>query len=205
MSARISSGFEHPPQPGLATGLVTTARPEDVHAVAAQRRDVAAGRRVFPHLAVHRRCDQQGAVARQRQRAQQVVGEAIRQLGQEIGRRRGDQQHIGFPRQIDVRHVVGHTRIPLVAEHRLPESAWKVTGVTKCVAASVITTCTEAPSLEQQAKQFGRLVGRNAARDSEDDAFSSEFHALLSSSAWLDGLAAHSTGLRDGEEQPTGQ
>jgi len=28
-----------------------------------------------------------------------------------------------------------------------PESAWKVTGVTKCVAASLITTCTEAPSL----------------------------------------------------------
>ena len=28
-----------------------------------------------------------------------------------------------------------------------PESAWKVTGVTKCVAPAVITTCTVAPAL----------------------------------------------------------
>jgi hypothetical protein len=73
----------------------------------------------------------------------------------------------------------------------LPESAWKVTGVTKCVAASVITTCTGAFP-DHQTEQFGRLVGGDAAGDAEYDAFSCKFHASGSSRGG-NGVAAHST------------
>jgi len=55
---------------------------------------------------------------------------------------------IGAARQIDMRHIVGDARIPLIGKDRLgPTAPGIVTGVMKCVAAFVITTCTEAPAL----------------------------------------------------------
>jgi hypothetical protein len=53
----------------------------------------------------------------------------------------------------------------------LPESAWKVIGVTKRVADSVIATWTSAP-FNQQAYQLGRLVGSNTACHTEHNALS---------------------------------
>jgi hypothetical protein len=38
---------------------------------------------------------------------------------------------------------------------------------------------------DQQANQFGRLVGSDAAGDAKDDVFSCQFHAL-GSSTWLE-------------------
>ena len=88
--------------------------PRMAHAVAAQRVHVALRRRIVPHLHVHRRRHQQRALARQAQRGQQVVGKALRQLGEEIARWPARPRSLAVARQLDVRHVVGHARIPQV-------------------------------------------------------------------------------------------
>ena len=49
------------------------------------------------------------------------------------------------------------------------ESASNVIGLTKRVAAAVITTCTSTPALLQLAQHLAGLVGPDAARDAEDD------------------------------------
>jgi hypothetical protein len=52
-----------------------------------------------PHLAVHRRRDEQRTAldrARQAQQAQQVVGSAMHELGDEVGAGRGDEHRVGL-------------------------------------------------------------------------------------------------------------
>jgi hypothetical protein len=69
-------------------------------------RDVALVGRIRPHLPVHRRGDEQRAIARERQRAQQVVGVAIGDLREKVGRGRRDDDSAGATRQIDMPHPV---------------------------------------------------------------------------------------------------
>ncbi len=57
--------------------------------------------------------------ARQAQRAEQVVGVTVGEAGEEVGGRRGDQDRVGVAAEVDVRHVVGHARIPQVGPHRV--------------------------------------------------------------------------------------
>ena len=100
--------LQHAAVAGLAAGLVAGAGPEDDDAVGDELRDVALGGRVGPHLPVHRRRDEQRAFAREAQRRQQVVGVAVRELGEEVGRGGRDDDGVGAAREIDVAHrVVG--------------------------------------------------------------------------------------------------
>ena len=71
--------LEHAAVADLAAGLVAAAGAEHGGAVGAQLRDVALRRRMRPHLAVHRRRDEQRAALdrpRQAQQREQVVGAA---------------------------------------------------------------------------------------------------------------------------------
>ena len=73
------------------------------YAVVAQLGDVALHGGLGPHLLVHRRRDEHRAGERQQQRAQQIVGDAVGGLGQEVGRRGRDAQQLRLPGQLDVR------------------------------------------------------------------------------------------------------
>ncbi|KAG1433140.1 hypothetical protein G6F57_022384 [Rhizopus arrhizus] len=119
--------FQHAAVAGFAASLFAGRGAQDADAVGAQLFDVALRGRVGPHLAVHRGRHQKRTGARQAQRGQQVIGHAVRQLRHEVGAGGGDQHGVRAAREVDVRHVVGHARIP------------------RCVAASVITTSTVAP------------------------------------------------------------
>ena len=105
---------------------------------------------------------------RQAQEAEQIVGAAVQQLGDEVGAGRRDEHRIGLAREVDVRHVVGRSRIPLARVDLAVDSACSVTGVMNCCAASVITTCTLAPSLAS-ARELRGLVAGDAARQAEHD------------------------------------
>ena len=111
-AANISSGFEHAAVADFAAGLVAACGAQDLDSIGAKLRDIALRRRVAPHLPVHRRRDQQRTIAREAQRRQQVVGMAVRELGDEIGRRRRDDDRIGVARELDVTHRVGGARSP---------------------------------------------------------------------------------------------
>ena len=156
--------FQHAALADFAAGLLASSRTENGDAVGCQLRDVALRRRLFPHLPVHRRRHQQRAVARQAQRGQQIVGHAVGESREEIGRGRRHQHGIGAAGQIDVRH--GRDSRPT---HRLvhtgrPDSAWKVTAPTKCVAASVMHHIDLCARLDQQARRVPPPCRRRCRR-----------------------------------------
>ncbi len=105
-------GLEHAAHADLAARLVAGRGAEDRDAIAAQQGDVALRRGVVPHLAVHRGGDEERAVAREARRREQVVGEAVGELGEEVGARGRDHDRIRPARELDVRHAVGEARDP---------------------------------------------------------------------------------------------
>ena len=91
-------GFEHAAVADLAAGLLAGRRAEHGGAVGRDLRHVAQRRRVRPHLAVHRRRHQQRAAfdgPGQAHQAQQLVGAALGQAGDEVGAGRRDDDGIG--------------------------------------------------------------------------------------------------------------
>ena len=129
---RSPSGFEHAAHADLAARLVAARRARGSRRRRARRlRDVALRRRVVPHLPVHRRRDEQRALAREAQRREQIVGEAVRELGDEIGGGGRDDDRVA--RRATARCAPCCWR--RAASHRsvdtgLPDSACNVTGVT---------------------------------------------------------------------------
>ena len=98
-------GFQHAPLAGFSARLFAGGGAENRHAVCAQCGDIALCGRFSPHFTVHRRGDEERAVACQRQGRQQIVGEAVSGFRQVIGRGGRDEQQVGFARKPDVRHT----------------------------------------------------------------------------------------------------
>ena len=73
-------GAREPPARGI----------EDDGAAAAQGSHILGRCGVFPHLGVHRRGEQHRAARRQQRVREQVVGEAVRRAGEQIGGGRRD-------------------------------------------------------------------------------------------------------------------
>ena len=141
----------------------------------AQLRDVALRGRVLPHLPVHRRHDQQRTIARDAQRRQQIVGHAVRELGEEVGRGGRDHDRVGFTRQIDVRHVVRHAPVPLAGVDRTAGQRLHRDGGDELRGRFGHHDLHGRAGLGQQAREFGDLVAGDAARHAEDEMFSCEF------------------------------
>src|SRR5260221_12718347 len=78
--------LEHPPHAAFAVRMVTFRRTEDADPIGAQALDVTLRRRVLPHLHVHRGRDHERAAARDVQRREQVVTQAVRKLRETIAR-----------------------------------------------------------------------------------------------------------------------
>jgi hypothetical protein len=130
-------------------------------------RDVALRRRVLPHLDVHRGRDQQRAIARDARGREQIVGQAVRHLGDEVGARRRDHDRFDAARKLDVRHVVLEARVPQVGHHRLAgerlkrrrrDEARRRVGH-RNLHFDVISL--------QEPRELGHLVGGDAAGDAE--------------------------------------
>ena len=83
-------------------GELALARLDHRDAAIGQQPEVGLGGRMLVHAAVHRRRDHDRAVRRQRRRGEQVVGMAVRELGQGVSARRRDQVHV---RPLDQRQM----------------------------------------------------------------------------------------------------
>ena len=110
--------LDHATLAGLATGLAARIGAQHVHATAAQQVDVGLGRLVGPHLPVHGRGHGHGRRGGQTHGAEQIAGQAMRQLSQKIGRSRGDEHEVRPAGQLDVTHSGLGRRIPQVGAHR---------------------------------------------------------------------------------------
>ena len=135
-------------------------------------RDVALRRGIRPHLAVHRGRDEQRAFAREAQRRQQVVGSAVRELGDEIGGGGRDDDRVGAARDAMWPIALSAPDCHRSVSTGRPDSAWNVDGGDEPRAASVSTTSTSDALLDEQAHELGRLVRGDAAGDAEHDAVS---------------------------------
>ena len=108
-------GFQHATETSFTAGLVTFVRAENDHAIRAQPRHIALRRRVFPHFTIHCRRQHQrtfGGIARDAQRGQQIIAQAIGQFGHEVRTRWRHQNRIDTAREFNMRHVIGNARVP---------------------------------------------------------------------------------------------
>ena len=105
IAATIASGSAMRPGPYSPQAISPSSGPTKQHAVRAQLRDIALRRRMQPHPHVHRRGDQHPLVGREQRGRGEIVGEALRHPGQQIGGRRRDDDEIGVARQFDMAHL----------------------------------------------------------------------------------------------------
>ena len=85
-----------------------------------------------PHARVHGRRDEDRLVGREQHRRGEVVGEAVRHLGEEVGRRRRDDDEVGLARQADVADLVLVVEVEeVLVATRSPVIAATESGVTK--------------------------------------------------------------------------
>ena len=75
---------------------------DQAHAELAQPRQIRLHHGIAEHVHVHRRRHDDRRARRQRDRSQQIVGEPVRELGNDVGRGRSDYQYIGRVGQPDV-------------------------------------------------------------------------------------------------------
>ena len=162
--------FEHAAEPDFAAGLVAAGGAEDGDAVARELGDVALRGLVFPHLAVHRRRHQQCGI---RARGTASTSRSSASPWASLARKSaeaGATTIASAPRDsVDVRHVVGDAAVPHVGEDRL--AGQRLHGRRRDEAAGGLGHhhLHVGAVLDQQAHEFGGLVGGDAAGDAEHD------------------------------------
>ena len=100
-------GLAHAARVNVATGKVAAAGSHHMHAAVAQRGHVGLRRRRLPHAVVHSGCDHDGSWRCQQRGGDEVVGDAVGHLGDDIGRRGRHDHQIGLLRQRNVVDGVG--------------------------------------------------------------------------------------------------
>ena len=140
---------------------------ENDGAAAAQRRDVVDGRRVKPHLGVHRRREQHRTSRGQQRRGQQVVGTARNGAGQQVSGGRRDDDEVGFLADSDVRHLVDV--IPDAGVHGVSGQGLEGGGADEAQRGLSGNDADGVAGLGELADHGGGLVGGDATGDADDD------------------------------------
>jgi ABC-type glutathione transport system ATPase component len=105
-----------------------------------------------------------------------TTGEAMRQLGHEVGRGRRDQDQLAIARKLDVAHRVVHARVPQIAPHRLAGQRLHGGRADKARRRLGHGHAHVRAVLDQQARELRSLVGRDAAGNAEQNAFAGQRH-----------------------------
>ena len=145
-SRRRSPRFGEAARPDPAAGEVSGAGSHEAHASRAEQVDVPLDCRMLPHVGIHRRREQHRRARRQVERGEEIVGDAVGELADDVRRGRGDEQKLHARGQRDVFDV----RVERPARTGSVITGWrviasKVSGPTKRRAARVITACTSWP------------------------------------------------------------
>ena len=156
----------------------------------AQRLDIGLHGRVVPHAAVHGRRHQHRASRGEEEGGQEVVGDAVGGLGQEIGR--GRRHHEGI-RPLGESHVLDGLltlRIEEAREDRPARERAEGEGAHEMLGVGRHHHCHLGSAGGQLPQEQHRLVGGDAARDTENDLLARESHGPLQV---LDGSSASRT------------
>ena len=154
----------------LAAGLVADAGCQHDDTVRDEPRDVALIRRVRPHLTVHRRRNEERAIARKRQRRQQVVGMSVRNLGQEIGGGGRNDDRVRAAREIDVAHAVRRAGGPQIREHGIAGECLQGYRRDESARARRHDNVDRDIRFDEQASELRRLVCGDASSHTQYDA-----------------------------------
>ena len=100
-------GLAHAPRVHVAAGKVAAAGSHHMDTVLAQRGHVGLRCRRLPHAVVHSGCDHDGSRRCQQRGGDEVIGDAVGHLGDNIGRRGRHDHQIGLLRQRNVVDGVG--------------------------------------------------------------------------------------------------
>lgn len=162
---------------GFAAGLVAGAHGQHRSAVLHDLLQIALRGGVRPHLTVHGGRQQQRNTLLgtcQAQQTEQFIGPPLGQSGEKICATGRDQNGVGLATEVDVRHVVGRTCIPLRAihgptrqrlhGHRRDELCSRL-GHNDLHGGALANECTA---------QLGRFVTGYASTEAQDDVFASK-------------------------------
>ena len=142
---------------------------EHMDAARDQVLDVVLRGGMLPHPHIHRRHCQHWFISREQQRGRHIVSDAVRHLGEQIGRGRADDNQIGAARQLDVAHLDLTGQIPERGVHRVFAERGQGHRGDEFGAALGQHTADLAAALADQAHQLASLIGRDAAADDEQD------------------------------------
>ena len=127
-------GLAHAPRVHVAAGKVATARSHHMDATVAQRGHIGLRRRRLPHAVVHGGGDHDGSRRGKQRGGDEVIGDTVGHLGDDIGRRGRHDHKIGLLRQRNVVDGVGGVvekahRDRLVGERAERERPHKLRGM----------------------------------------------------------------------------
>ena len=160
--------FQHSPHAGLAARLGAAAWTKYCYAVAPKRIDVALSRGIFPHLPVHRRRNQQRAVARETQSREQVIGKTMRELGNKIRTCGRDQNRIRITREVDMRHAIGSGLVPKLGQHWLTGQCLQCRGADEFGGRTGHHRLNVDTGLHEKPRQLSGLICRHTAGQPEN-------------------------------------
>ena len=95
----------HAAKAELAAGHGPFAGADAADATALEQRQIGLGGGMVPHAHIHGRRDQRRLVAGEQGRRGEIVGDALRHLGQDVGARRCYDHEVGLAAQADVPHL----------------------------------------------------------------------------------------------------
>ncbi len=128
-----------------------------------------------PHHAVHRRRDGERRLGGQAEGAQQIVGAALGQARERVRAGRSDQHPGGPACEFDVAHRGFGRLVPERAAHRVARQRLEGGRTDEVQGRRGHHHPHLGAGVLQPAHQLGRLVGRDAAGDAQQDALTLEF------------------------------
>ena len=112
--------FDHATGSDFATCLVPFVGTDESHASVKESAQIRLGRRVLPHLLVHRRCCHYGCTGGETQGGHQIICDTRRQSRQHIRCCRRDQHEARPARQFDMSHRGLSRGVEQAGAHRSP-------------------------------------------------------------------------------------
>ncbi len=162
--------FDHAAGASLAAGLAAVGGTENRQPALAQRGDVRLRRGIGPHQSIHRGHDDDRHVGREAQRRQQVVRQAVRDPRNEIRGGRRDDDALRPACEFDVPHGRFGRGVPQVRAHGSARKRLERERSDELLRAGRHHDLHVGAAILESTRQFGALVGGNAARDAEHDA-----------------------------------
>ena len=167
-------GFLHAPFAHEGGGQKTVGGFDDVHAAAAQQREVVLRGGVGIHVEVHGRGDEGGGLHREVGGEEHVVGDAVGHLAERGGRGGGHDEHIGPAPEIDVAVPTAVAPVEKFAHHGVLRKGGEGEGRDELFAGGGDDHLHFGALAHEETDEGAGFVGGDAAGDAEHDVAAGE-------------------------------